>query len=171
MIALNRPRPFIFIGWEDLPCKQRFTTRNQAKFLILPEFGETRLNHPWGRLDHLAPMCRTSYSTHRSYRPGDPVWPDCLTWVGFCQIWVSTICFFFYYQLKINQRCQFFSFIWLGLGGFTLCILADWIPTLINRRWYYYNVNFCLCYTIRTRRLSPLHSCWLKSARSSLSMK
>jgi hypothetical protein len=28
MIALNRPQPFIFIGWEDLPCKQCFTTRN-----------------------------------------------------------------------------------------------------------------------------------------------
>jgi hypothetical protein len=37
MIALNQPRPFIFIGWEVLPRKQQFTTRNQAKLLILPE--------------------------------------------------------------------------------------------------------------------------------------
>jgi hypothetical protein len=47
MIGLNRPRPFIFIGWEDLPCKQCFTTRNH-KLLILPEIGETQLDHPWG---------------------------------------------------------------------------------------------------------------------------
>jgi hypothetical protein len=46
MIGLNRPRPFIFIGWEDLPCKQHFTIQNQAK--LLPEIGKTRLDRPGG---------------------------------------------------------------------------------------------------------------------------
>jgi hypothetical protein len=71
MISLNRPRPFIFIGWEVLPCKYHFTTRNQAKLLILPEIGVARLDrtrgavrpHPGGRLDRLAPLCQTGYRT------------------------------------------------------------------------------------------------------------
>jgi hypothetical protein len=49
MIVLNRPRPFfIFIGCDDLPCKQCFTTRNQAKLLILLKLEVTRLDHALG---------------------------------------------------------------------------------------------------------------------------
>jgi hypothetical protein len=65
MIGLNRPRHFIFIGWEDLPYKQYFTTRNQAKLLILPEIGKTRL-------DRLTPSCRTGYSTPLVKLPWGP---------------------------------------------------------------------------------------------------
>jgi hypothetical protein len=65
MIGLNQPRPFTCIGWEDLPCKQRFTTQNQVKLLILPQIGEAQL-------DHLAPMCWTGYNAPRSDRPRDP---------------------------------------------------------------------------------------------------
>jgi hypothetical protein len=54
MIALNQPRPFIFIGWEVLPYKQQVTTRNQAKLLTLHEIGAPRL-------DRLAPLHKTGY--------------------------------------------------------------------------------------------------------------
>jgi hypothetical protein len=48
VIALNRPQTFTFIGCEDLPYKQCFRTRNQAKLLILLKLGVTRLERPLG---------------------------------------------------------------------------------------------------------------------------
>ena len=70
MIILNRPRPFIFIGWEDLPCKQCFTTRNQAKLLILPEIGKTRLDRPWGAVRPPGTFVPDWLQCTRSDRPG-----------------------------------------------------------------------------------------------------
>jgi hypothetical protein len=61
MIDLNRPRPFIFIGWEVLPWKQQFTTRNQAKLLILLEIGTPRLDRPWGAVGPPSPSCQTDH--------------------------------------------------------------------------------------------------------------
>jgi hypothetical protein len=48
MIALNRPQPFIFIGWEVLAYKERFTSRNPAKLLILLRLGVILSDRPLG---------------------------------------------------------------------------------------------------------------------------
>jgi hypothetical protein len=46
MIALNRPQPFIFIWLVDMPCKQCFTTQNQAKLLSILKLRVTQLDRP-----------------------------------------------------------------------------------------------------------------------------
>jgi hypothetical protein len=47
MIGLNRPRPFIFIGWEVLTYKERLTSWNLPKLLILLRLRVTRSDKPW----------------------------------------------------------------------------------------------------------------------------
>jgi hypothetical protein len=73
VIGLNRPRPFIFIGWEVLPRKQQFTTRNQAKLLILPEIGTPWLDRPRGAVRPPGPFVPDRPQATRLDRPWDPV--------------------------------------------------------------------------------------------------
>jgi hypothetical protein len=73
MIVLNRPRPFIFIGWDVLRWKHQFTTQNQAKLLILPEIGTPRLDRPRGAVRPLGPFVSDRPQATRLDRPWDPV--------------------------------------------------------------------------------------------------
>jgi hypothetical protein len=73
-MPLNRPRPFIFIGWEVLPCKEHVTARNLPKLLILPRLGVPRFDHLGGRggLDRLEASCPDQLQ-------GTPSQTDCRT--------------------------------------------------------------------------------------------
>jgi hypothetical protein len=90
VIPFNRPWPFIFIGWKVLPCKERFTSRNQAKHLILLRLEVNRSTCPCGRLDRLAGFALGRPQDTPVRPPHRPVWQACLAWSNSCQFGVST---------------------------------------------------------------------------------